>query len=156
MDLPESPAPSPALPPQPASAHPATTAVRALIRAARVLEAACAGLSLPHYRVLAAVAEGDERASRLAARLVLGKPAISAAVESLCARDLLSRSEVPGDQRAISLRLTPSGARVLADVEAAMGARLEAVAGQAADRASLLRALAELGPAVDSWRAGQR
>lgn len=156
MDLPETPAPTPGQAPVPASAHLATAAVRALTRAARVLEAACAGLSLPHYRVLAAVAEGDERASRLAARLVLGKPAISAAVESLCARDLLSRSVVPGDQRAISLRLTPSGARLLADVEAAMGARLEAVAGQAADRASLLGALALLGPAVDAWRAGQR
>lgn len=148
-------------PPPPAAGAPGPpdagiAAVRALVRAARLLEAACDGLSLPHYRVLAAVSDGNERASRLAARLALGKPAISVAVESLCSRGLLSRSGVPGDQRAICLRLTEDGARLLTELEAAMAARLDAVAGHAPDRAALLDALGELGPAIDAWRAEPR
>jgi DNA-binding MarR family transcriptional regulator len=132
-----------------------SAAVRALVRATRVLESACDGISLAHYRVLAAVAEGDERASRLAARLALGKPAISVAVESLCARGLLARSGVPGDQRATCLRLTPAGAELLRRVESTMAERLEAIAASGG-APGLLAGLAALGPAVDAWRAGHR
>ncbi len=64
----------------------ARDAVRALARASRVLERASSELSLAHYRVLSAIASGDERGSRIAARLALGKPTVSAAVESLCQR----------------------------------------------------------------------
>ena len=39
-----------------------------LARASRILERATGELSLAHYRVLAAVASGEERASRLAVR----------------------------------------------------------------------------------------
>ena len=45
-------------------------------------------LGLAHYRFLALVAGGDERASRLAERLALGKPAVSAAVGALVAQGL--------------------------------------------------------------------
>lgn len=134
----------------------ATAALRALVRAARVLESACAGLSLSHYRVLLAVAGGDERASRVAARLALGKPAISVAVDSLCARGLLSRSGVPDDQRATCLRLTEEGTQLLGEVEAAMVARLTEVARHAPDGPGLLGALGDLGTAVDHWRADSR
>jgi DNA-binding MarR family transcriptional regulator len=58
-------------------------AVRALARATRVLERASGELSLAHYRVLAAIASGDERASRVANRLAIGKPTVSVAVEAL-------------------------------------------------------------------------
>ena len=93
----------------------------------RVLERACDELSLPHYRVLAAVADGDERASRVATRLALGKPTISASVDALCRRGLLVREDVAGDQRAAALRLTPQGSAVLAAAETAMLARLDEV-----------------------------
>ena len=98
----------------------ALEAVRALARASRVLERASGELSLAHYRVLSAIASGDERASRVAARLAVGKPTISAAVESLCQRGLLVRSEVTGDQRAAALRLTAEGEALLDRVEAEM------------------------------------
>ena len=80
--------------------------MRGLARAARILERVSGELSLAHYRVLSAIAGGDERASRVAERLALGKPAVSAAVESLSQRGLIARSEVAGDQRAAALRLT--------------------------------------------------
>lgn len=150
------PAPDPIRETPPDTSPDAIAAVRALVRAARVLEAACAGLSLPHYRVLEAVAEGNERASRVAARLALGKPAISVAVDSLCARGLLSRSEVPGDQRATCLRITEDGTRLLAEVEAAMVGRLLAVTGRTSDPQAVLSTLSDLGPAIDRWREGPR
>ena len=95
--------------------------MRALARASRLLERASGDLSLAHYRVLAAVASGEERASRVAARLALGRPAISAAVDSLGQRGLLDRVEVEGDARAVALSVTAAGQRVLAQAEARDG-----------------------------------
>ncbi|MDQ6849569.1 MAG: MarR family winged helix-turn-helix transcriptional regulator [Actinomycetota bacterium] len=124
-------------------------AVRALARVSRLLEHASGELSLSHYRVLAAVADGDERASRVARRLALGKPAISASVEALCRRGLLAREGVAGDQRASALRLTNAGKRALTEVETALLARLDAVLEHTRDRRALVTALANLGEALD-------
>src|SRR6059058_1194066 len=66
-------------------------AVRVLARLSRLMERASGDLSLAHYRVLSAVADGDQRATRLAERLALGKPTISASVDALCRRGLLAR-----------------------------------------------------------------
>ena len=59
--------------------------VRTLARLARILEHTCSDLSLPQYRVLAVVADGDERASHLADRLTLAKPSV-AEIRALAAR----------------------------------------------------------------------
>jgi len=128
----------------------ATEAVRALSRLSRLIETASPALSLAHYRVLSAVASGDERATRIASRLALGKPSVSAAVEALSARGLLVRSEVAGDQRATCLKITDLGEQLLAEVESAMSARLRAVAERAANPAALLDSLVGLQPALDS------
>jgi DNA-binding MarR family transcriptional regulator len=137
----------------PAPRDRAAAAVSGLARASRILERASDELSLAHFRVLSAVADGDQRASRVAQRLALGKPAVSAAVEALCARGLMVRAGVSGDQRAAALSLTREGAVVLERVQAAMIARLEELAAQAPDREALLDALATLGEAIDSLRA---
>src|ERR1700742_3257644 len=84
-------------------------AIRALARMARLLERSSGDLHLAHYRVLAAVADGDERASRVADRLALGNPTVSAAVESLTKRGLLSREDAVEDRRAATLTLTSAG-----------------------------------------------
>jgi DNA-binding MarR family transcriptional regulator len=124
-------------------------AVRAMARASRVLERSCGELSLPHYRVLAAVAAGDERASRLARRLALGKPTISAAVESLTARGYLRRSAVTEDQRAIALSVTQDGSAALARAESAMTERLAALLAWAERPDQVASALAALEWALD-------
>lgn len=128
----------------------ATEAVRALSRLSRVLETASPELSLAHYRVLSAVASGDERATRIASRLALGKPSVSSAVEALAARGLIVRSEVADDQRATCLGLTDEGRTLLAEVEAAMSARLRAVAERTESPVALLDALVAIQPALDS------
>jgi DNA-binding MarR family transcriptional regulator len=124
-------------------------ALRTLVRMSRVLERASGELSLAHYRVLAAVADGDERGSHVAARLALGKPTISASVDALCRRDLLTREQDPGDQRVVALRLTPAGAAVLAEAEAAMLARLDAVLAHTRDPRDAVAGLTRLGAGLD-------
>ncbi len=128
-------------------------AVRALARVSRVLERAGADLSLAHYRVLSAVEAGDQRASRLAARLALGKPTISAAVDALCRRGLLLRTEVAEDQRAVSLSLTPQGRDLLDQVETAMVARVAELCAHTPDAARVLDALGWLGDALEETHA---
>ncbi|MCL2542824.1 MAG: MarR family winged helix-turn-helix transcriptional regulator [Nocardioidaceae bacterium] len=124
-------------------------AVRALARVARLLERSSGDLSLAHYRVLSGVATGNARASALAKRLALGRPAVSAAVESLCARGLLERTAVAGDLRASALRLTDDGRRVLARVETDLLTRLDAVIARTTDPRRTTTVLAELGTALD-------
>jgi DNA-binding MarR family transcriptional regulator len=126
-------------------------AVRAIARLSRVLERACGELGMAHYRVLAAVADGDERASRVARRLALGKPTISASVEALCRRGLLSREDVAGDQRAVSLHLTDTGRQALAEAESAMSERLTAVLAHTAEPLQTAAALRRLGTGLDAY-----
>jgi DNA-binding MarR family transcriptional regulator len=128
-------------------------AVRALARVSRFLERASDELSLAHYRVLSAVASGDERASRVANRLSLGKPAVSAAVDALTQRGLMSRSDVKGDQRATTLSLTADGQALLSRVETEMTERLKQLSERTPDASQLLESLVWMGAAIDELRA---
>jgi len=135
--------------------HELGPAVEALTRVARILERASGDLGLPHYRVLVMVAAGNGRASRLAGRLALGKPAISAAVESLVARGLLVRSGSDPDRRATQLEITAQGKAVVAAAESAMSAELADLLGRTSDPAGTLAALRNLSTALD-WRQADR
>jgi DNA-binding MarR family transcriptional regulator len=128
-------------------------AVRALARASRVLERASGELSLAHYRVLSAIASGDERASRVAERLAIGKPTVSAAVDSLAQRGLLRRSGVDGDQRVAALHLTPEGAALLSRVEAEMIRRIDDLCTRTPDGRQLMESLVWLDAAIDDVQA---
>jgi DNA-binding MarR family transcriptional regulator len=125
------------------------TAVRTVARLSRVLERSSPDLNLAHYRILSAVSSGDERASRVAERLTLGRPTVSAAVESLCERELLVRGEVAGDQRASALSLTPAGERLLAAIESEMISRITALCERTPDSKRTMESLAWLGEALD-------
>ncbi len=133
--------------------HELGPAVEALTRVARVLERASGGLSLSHYRVLTMVAAGDGRASRLAERLALGKPAISAAVESLANRGLLLRSNSVPDRRTIHLEITAAGLEILSAAESAMATALAELLERASDPAQTLDALQDLSQALDRRQA---
>lgn len=124
-------------------------AVRALARASRVVERASDGLSLSDYRVLATISSGEERASRLASRLAVGKPAISATVDSLHRRGLIVRNTVVGDARATSLALTAEGNELFTRMEGRMARQLELLAERTDDPEGLVASLARLGGAID-------
>ena len=127
--------------------------MRALARSSRHLEKAAGDLSLAHYRILSAVAGGDARASRIARLLALGKPAVSAAVESLCQRGLLEREDHDGDHRVVALRLTSTGTARLRDVEADMTRWLDDLRARTKDGDRLLDALVQLGEAIEEQAA---
>ncbi|HEX4218378.1 MAG TPA: MarR family winged helix-turn-helix transcriptional regulator [Acidimicrobiales bacterium] len=127
----------------------AVDAVRALARASRLLERASGELNLAHYRVLSAIASGDQRASRIAARLAIGKPTVSATVEALCHRGLLVRSRGADDQRVDVLCLTPEGETVLQRVEAAMVERITDLGRRTPQGEQLLQSLVWMGAAID-------
>ena len=126
-----------------------TEAARALVRVARMLEHAASELTLPQYRLLVMVAGGDQRASKLAGRLALSKPTVTAAVDGLVERGLLIRSEVPGDRRAVDLSLTEEGRRSLAATDAAISERLARVLDRCADPTLARAGLLQLSAAVE-------
>jgi DNA-binding MarR family transcriptional regulator len=124
------------------------SAVRGLAMAARHLERAAAPLSLPQYRILALTAAAPERASRLAARADVTKATLTGVIDSLVQHGWVSRADVEGDRRGVALSLTPAGAAVLAEAEAAMCAWLRALAPPAA-----IAGLAGLHAAIQQERA---
>ncbi len=148
--MPTSPA-TPRLPPDPCP--PAVEAVRSLARVARVLERASGDLGLSHYRVLSAIAAGQDRASRVAERFELGRPTISAAVDALRRAGLIERAEVANDQRAFALRLTPRGRETLEQVETEMVGVLDDLChrmARAGGTGDPLDVFAALGDALDA------
>jgi len=107
------------------------------------------GLSLSDYRLLTAVAGGEGRASRLARRLAVGKPSVSASVESLVRRGLLARSAGIADQRATDLTVTSHGHTVLADADRAVAGLVSDIADRTPRPGATLSALAAFGVALE-------
>ncbi|AYG03388.1 MarR family winged helix-turn-helix transcriptional regulator [Gryllotalpicola protaetiae] len=130
-------------------------AVDAVARLARMLERSALPLSLADFRVLSAIDSGEDRASRLAQRLAVGKPAISATVDSLAKRGLIERTKVEGDQRATALALTPAGVAEYEQARARLAERVRAVTAETSDPGASIRSLAELGDAIESYRVTQ-
>lgn len=124
-------------------------AVRAVVRLSRLFERSLDSLSLAQYRVLAQIAAGDERASRIARRLALGKPAVSATVESLRQRGLLVRGGLDEDRRVTPLSLTPQGRSVLDAAERVMTEALGEVLTHTPDSDAAGTVLLQLGDALE-------
>jgi DNA-binding MarR family transcriptional regulator len=94
------------------------------------------------------VASGDARASKLAERLAVAKPTVTAVVDGLVDRGYLLREAVPGDRRSASIVVTPAGRARLATAEDAMSERLEHLLGAVSDRGAFVRGLAEIDAAM--------
>jgi DNA-binding MarR family transcriptional regulator len=110
-----------------------------------------AELTLPQYRVLGLLAGGDARASHLAHRLAVSKPTVTALVDSLVERGYVSREAAPGDRRAITVSITPTGRSAIARTATALRAALDDVVDRCADPAAVYAALDQLAPALDAW-----
>jgi DNA-binding MarR family transcriptional regulator len=124
-------------------------AVRAMSRLSRIVERASDELSFADYRVMSAIAEGEARASRLASRLLLGKPTISSTVDSLSRRGLIVKSTVEGDNRAVELSLSAEGAELFERMEARMVRQLELLVERTPDPPVVVRSLVQLGTVIE-------
>lgn len=127
--------------------------MHALTRASRILERALNGLSLADFRVLSAVAAGEARASRLAARLAIGKPTVSATVDSLVRRGMLRRTAHDTDQRAVELALTAKGDAARDEAERALASVVTQLAAETEHPDAVLASLAELGDGIERRQA---
>ncbi len=132
-----------------------TDAVRALSRLSRLIERASDSLSPADYRVMSAIVEGEARASRLASRLLLGKPTISSTVDSLSRRGLIVKSNVEGDNRAIELSLSQEGAELFAAMEERMTRQLDLLAQRTPDGEAVIRSLGWLGVVIEESMAAR-
>ncbi len=130
--------------------QPASDTVRTLARLARVLERSCGEITLPQYRLLTMISEGSERATVLAEKLALAKPSVSAMVDALVERKLVTRARVDGDRRAVRLQLTPEGKAARRGAEAAMAANLRPLLDRCDDPAMVDAALTQLAGALDA------
>src|SRR5579864_9073119 len=106
------------------------TGARSLAYLARVLEVALAdaGLSLPQYRLLSYLSRGSSAASPAARQLATSRPSVTALVDVLVARGLVTRVPDTADRRRITLALTLEGYAVVERAGAAATARLSALA----------------------------
>ena len=127
-----------------------------LARLARLLERACTHITVAQYRLLAMIADGAERASQIAGRLALTKPTVSATIETLVERGLVTRATADDDRRALRLQITPEGRAVLATAERAMRERLDDVLARVDDADDVRASFAQLHAALDERREERR
>lgn len=93
--------------------------VLVIMRMARALERVDAGLSPQQYRILKLAGAGGERSARLAERLAVAKPTLTAIADSLVAAGLARRETEPGDRRVVRLHLTEAGSAAVERADAA-------------------------------------
>ncbi|HEY1643545.1 MAG TPA: MarR family transcriptional regulator [Streptosporangiaceae bacterium] len=118
----------PVAPPPPAS--PVTEpqdAVLGILRLARALDSVDSGLSPQQYRILKLAGAGGERSARLAERLAVAKPTLTAIADSLVAAGLARREAEAGDRRVVRLHLTEAGLAAVERADAAYGQWLETI-----------------------------
>ena len=106
--------------------EPTVDAVRTAARLARQVEVAlqAADLTLPQYRLLTLLTEGEQVANHLADLLFVSPPSVTALVDGLVERGLVERRPDASDRRRVSHAITVAGAAALADGDAAIADRL--------------------------------
>lgn len=127
--------------------------VRVLTRLARVLRRADTGLTMPQYKLLVLLDNGDERSSRLAAQLAVSKPTITAAADGLLEMGHIRRSTDQSDKRAVWLQLTDGGRAALRRADAAYAERFGPLFESTSDPRRLITLLDEVGATLDAERA---
>jgi DNA-binding MarR family transcriptional regulator len=112
-------------------------------------------LSLVQHRVLLQLAQGPESAKSLAERLTVTGPNLSAVVNGLVQRGLVSRTQSAKDRRRVSVALTDEGARLLELAEERITTRLFDIAShfpEASIGTAALASLAMWNTALDPFR----
>lgn len=129
-----------------------SAAALAIFRLHRGLERVDAGLTPAQYRIMKLAAAGGERSTRLARRLAVAKPTLTAIADGLVAAGYACRAPEPGDRRVVRLSLTPAGRAALDRADAAYAAWLGQVLALTGRPGQILDALAQADAALAQAR----
>jgi DNA-binding MarR family transcriptional regulator len=130
----------------------AQEAVLTVMRLFRALERIDTGLTAQQYRILKLAGAGGERSARLAERLAVAKPTLTATADGLVAAGYAQREAEAGDRRVVRLSLTAAGREALERADAAYAGWLGPLLGATGDPAGVLEALRGLDAAMEERR----
>ncbi len=126
--------------------------VLTIMRLFRGLERVQAGLTPQQYRILKLAGAGGERSARLAERLAVAKPTLTATADGLVAAGFARRDTEPGDRRVVRLCLTPAGRAAIERADAAYCGWLDRLLGATTDADQILGAFEILDSALEELR----
>jgi len=127
-------------------------AIMVILRLFRGLECVDAGLTPSQYRIMKLAGAGGERSTRLAQRLAVAKPTLTATADGLVAAGYACRAAEPGDRRVVRLSLTTAGRAALDRADAAYAGWLGQLLDGTGDPEAVLDALELLGSAMTEAR----
>ena len=130
----------------------ASRVVMILLRLFRALERVDTDLTPQQYRILKLAGAGGERSAKLAERLAVAKPTLTAIADGLVAAGYARRETEPGDRRVVRLCLTESGHAAVERADAAYGQWLDQLLTEASAPEAVLSALDTLNEAMDEVR----
>jgi DNA-binding MarR family transcriptional regulator len=137
---------------EPLDVQAAQTAVLTVMRLFRALERVDTGLTPQQYRILKLAGAGGERSARLAERLAVAKPTLTATADGLVAAGYAQRETEAGDRRVVRLRLTAAGRAALERADVAYAGWLGPLLGATGDPAGVLEAFRDLDAALEERR----
>jgi DNA-binding MarR family transcriptional regulator len=126
--------------------------VLTVMRLFRALERIDTGLTTQQYRMLKLAGAGGERSARLAERLGLAKPTLTATADALVAAGYAQRETEAGDRRVVRLSLTAAGRTAVERADAVYASWLGPLLGATGDTAGVLAVLKTLDVAMDERR----
>jgi len=130
----------------------AARAVMIVLRLFRALERVDSDLTPQQYRIMKLAGAGGERSARLAERLAVAKPTLTATADGLVAAGYARRDTEAGDRRVVRLCLTAAGHEALDRADAAYGRWLGHVLAETGEPHLVLHALDLLNQAMDDLR----
>jgi len=133
-----------------------TRAILVILRLNRGLDCVDAGLTPAQYRIMKLAGAGGERSTRLAQRLAVAKPTLTALADGLVAAGYASRTAEPGDRRVVRLTLTEAGQAALDRADAAYAAWLTGLLTATGEPATVLAALGQLDSALTETRRARK
>jgi DNA-binding MarR family transcriptional regulator len=134
----------------------AAQAILAILRLNRSLDCVDAGLTPAQYRIMKMASAGGERSTRLAQRLAVAKPTLTALADGLVAAGYASRTAEPGDRRVVRLTLTEPGRAALDRADQAYTAWLAGLLAATGEPATVLAALGQLDSALTETRRARK
>jgi DNA-binding MarR family transcriptional regulator len=130
----------------------AAQTVMILLRLFRSLERVDTDLTPQQYRILKLAGAGGERSAKLAERLAVAKPTLTATADGLVAAGYARRDAEPGDRRVVRLCLTAAGHEAVDRADVAYTRWLEGLLAHTAEPGEVLHAVDVLGQAMDDVR----